>query len=123
MVSGAVLTAVRIVVDTDFHKEAVLQGLGILGLDSEVGGVVGPVGSDGHETLAGVLVTGGGDNDLTLSLSVVGSGVTENCPLTLAGRGGGESHHGNHGDDHDHGDDKCDQLFHVEKTPFKIFHA
>ena len=123
VVSFAVLAAVGIVIHAELEVDTVLQRLSLLGLHSEEGGVVGEVGGDGHETLGGVLITGSGNNDLALLLGLVGGRITENVPVTLNSGGSRNSHHGNHGDDHDHGDDKRNQLFHSEKTPFKIFHA
>ena len=82
MVSSTVLATIRILIHTDFHVEAFLQGLGFLGLCGEEGGIVGPVTSDGSEAFARVLVTGFGLNNLTL-FYLVPSRITENGPVAF----------------------------------------
>ena len=124
VVSLAVLTAVGVLIDADLHVEAILQGLSFLSLRRELRGVVGVIGADGHETLVGVLVTGIGLNVVAFFEILVLLGVTPNVPVAFnVGGSSGECHYGNHGQNHHCSNDKSNQLFHVEKTPFSCFIA
>ena len=119
------LATVLVVVNAELEVQAVLQVDHLGGGDGHERTDAGPVGLNDGETVSGVLVTGLGRINGLLAVRIglvvdsgVVTGVTVSSPHTLAGGRGRNSHHRNHGEDHDSGDDQSNQLFHGEKTPF-----